>query len=74
MQQGTALALGSARHGLIAAGAAYGDCTSRLSQEAKDDEIARLSAKQSRAHQETMDGFWAWALLSEFGDQVTVPA
>lgn len=21
-----------------------------------------------------MDGFWAWALLSSFGDQVTVPA
>lgn len=21
-----------------------------------------------------MDGFWAWALLSQFGDQVTVPA
>lgn len=23
---------------------------------------------------ETMDGFWAWALLSSFGDRVTVPA
>ncbi|CAM2187723.1 hypothetical protein BC2230_50431 [Burkholderia cepacia] len=33
-----------------------------------------LAAKQSRAHQETMDGFWAWTLLSSFGDRVTVPA
>ncbi|CAD9226703.1 hypothetical protein BCEN4_590036 [Burkholderia cenocepacia] len=73
-RQDMALALGSARHGLIAAGAAYGDCTSRLSQEAKGDGGLHLSAKQSRAHQETMDGFWAWALLSSFGDRVTVPA